>query len=108
MRRSAGCARLRFKASDEPGSTNPHDNSADGAVRPDLTVARGVRSAGPRGTATFEHACRSCVDSRDGRFCTPLVHESAQGAGKALKTQTWLPGEDSNLNSRLQRPLSYH
>ncbi len=20
----------------------------------------------------------------------------------------WLPGEDSNLNSRLQRPLSYH
>ena len=22
--------------------------------------------------------------------------------------RNWLPGEDSNLNSRLQRPLSYH
>ena len=24
------------------------------------------------------------------------------------KTQTWLPGMDSNHDSRLQRPLSYH
>jgi hypothetical protein len=29
-------------------------------------------------------------------------------AGEFGTRTVWLPGEDSNLNSRLQRPLSYH
>jgi site-specific DNA recombinase len=42
-----------------------------------------------------------------------VANQSSMGlnstsAGPAARSENWLPGMDSNHDSRLQRPLSYH
>ena len=61
---------------------------------------------GPTGCSIWLSAAQRSQLNR--RFCTRLVHGRVGSHSKMLKLKSWLPGMDSNHDSRLQRPLSYH